>query len=516
MSKVYFGGLAALSLSLVACFPGDDEVIPARPDAGVPPQIASVTITENPLAGLSATIEIATDVPTTASVSVTGADHGTWTIPYDSGTGVAHVIPVLGMRPERHYTFSVTVSAAGLETTDDTLTYDTAALPADFPPLAATVHDAGRVSPGVTLIDVARWNPGPDRDWGLLVALDEDGEVVWYYQHDARLGDVEHLSNGRLAVVVGDHAIIEIDAMGNLTNEWTAADLGLDSIHHEVHELPGGNLLTLSTELRTVDGYEGGGTSYDVVGDVAVELERNGGIVATWSTFDVLDPLRVRMGFHAPFWNAIYPEATDGTKDWTHGNAAIYDPADDSIILSLRHQDWLAKIDRETGNLVWVLGEDGDFAMTGTGEWQFHQHAPELSGDGSLLLFDNGNGRSTLGQDDVPFSRVVEYALDPQAMEVTQIWEYRNTTPYFAPFVGDADRLGNGNVLITDGGMVDDPAVPLQDPGNLKSARILEVTGEAAPAKVWEVTVRDDAATGAVGYHVYRADRLGSLYDAVD
>jgi hypothetical protein len=233
--------------------------------------------------------------------------------------------------------------------------------------------------------------------------------------------------------------------------------------------------------------------------------------VNSTSLFDILDPLRTRLGFDASFWDQRYEEMSAGTKDWTHSNAVIHDESDDTFIVSVRHQDWLIKIRRDTGELIWRLGFEGDFSIVGTGDYAYHMHAPELQADGNLLVYDNGNGREGLGGEP-PFTRVVEFELDEMSMTAMQVWEYAGASAYHSPFVGDADRLENGNVLITDGGLVADPAAPVGAPDNQKSARIVEVTHESTPQEVWSVELHDDATTDPVGYTIYRAERFDSLY----
>jgi len=73
----------------------------------------------------------------------------------------------------------------------------------------------------------------------------------------------------------------------------------------------------------------------------------------------------------------------------------------------------------------------------------------------------------------------------------------------FAGFVGDVDRLANGNVLIVDGGL--NGAEPFPE----LSARIVEVVpaGESGGEIVWGLEVQ-----GGPGWVVYRAERLSSVY----
>ena len=166
---------------------------------------------------------------------------------------------------------------------------------------------------------------------------------------------------------------------------------------------------------------------------------------------------------------------------------------------------------RDTDEMVWRFGEDGDFTMVGDGEWQYHQHSPNFTGDGRFILYDNGNTRTTLEEGEIPFSRAVEYAIDEEAMTARQVWEYRGEAPYCSPFMGDARQLPGGNILITDGAIVSDPDLHEIDPNNHKSLRIVEVTYEEEPQKVFELVIDDNDET-PMSYTAYRTIRIPSLY----
>jgi hypothetical protein len=60
-------------------------------------------------------------------------------------------------------------------------------------------------------------------------------------------------------------------------------------------------------------------------------------------------------------------------------------------------------------------------------------------------VFDNGNLH-------VPaFSRVVEYEIDEDAMTATLVWEHIAPDQRFVPFMGSAQRMDNGNTVISWG-----------------------------------------------------------------
>jgi hypothetical protein len=73
------------------------------------------------------------------------------------------------------------------------------------------------------------------------------------------------------------------------------------------------------------------------------------------------------------------------------------------------------------------------------------QHCPSELPDGKLLLFDNGTFRDG---ENVPYSRVIE--VDRRTRAIT--WEYRDSPPenFFTALMGAAQRLANGNTLITE------------------------------------------------------------------
>lgn len=106
-----------------------------------------------------------------------------------------------------------------------------------------------------------------------------------------------------------------------------------------------------------------------------------------------------------------------------------------NILTSFRNISTIAIIDPEEKKVVWALSQD----------WR-RQHDPVLLDDCRMLLFDNA-GLLAAGSDERR-SRVIEF--DPLTQEVT--WTYRGTdrSPMFSSLMGTAQRLSNGNTLITE------------------------------------------------------------------
>jgi len=354
-----------------------------------------------------------------------------------------------------------------------------------------------------------------DQRPGLILAVDSEGEVVWYHTHPNQVLESFALTRaGTLLYLAGTDGAREMDMLGRTVREWKtdaeplASGIKVLGVHHDIIELPDDHVAAIGIEMRDIEHeVDGKKITHHVMGDVILEWTRDGDLVRAWSAFDFLDPQYYKQDFFDNFWD-LYVEAEGGTKNWTHGNALLYDGTDDSFILSLRHLDWLVKVSRKTGKLVWKMGELGDFSIAGKGEWFYHAHSPMIVEPGRIMLFDNGNLRPGYTAETF-FTRALEFTYDEATMMFSEAWQWRDTAPFYSQYLGDADRLPNGNVLVGDGGRVKDQAQPLTNPFNLKWYRIVEVTdgGEV----VWELEAQDFSGD-VLGYSLYRAQRWPSIY----
>ena len=135
-------------------------------------------------------------------------------------------LPVVGLKPARLYRLDVSlIDAQGQRFAAKPLTVQTPALPIsslDFPPLRVNRAQRGRMEPGLTLLSVRRRALGRSHrmtaeqrrfttDWSLILALDEDGEIVWFYRSPARISGVAVLKNGHLFFHTTRNSPIEID-----------------------------------------------------------------------------------------------------------------------------------------------------------------------------------------------------------------------------------------------------------------------------------------------------------------
>ena len=458
---------------------------------------------------------------------------------------------VLGLHPATTYSITVEVGdEAGRTGRTAPWRWTSPALPARFPALHVTVSRPREMEPGFTFIPAERW-PGrgdPERDFGALVALDEHGEVVWFYDAPYAISEVERARSGNLLFYYGTHGnVVEMDMLGRVVRQWyttrlpgTVAPEGgipidASTIHHEVEELPNGNFLALTTEVRRFDSYP---ASEDdpgvppgparVIGDVILEFQPDGTVVDRRSVLDLLDPRRIGYeSLDSGFWQEIYESSPEEPlRDWSHVNSVDYDERDHALIVSSYHQDAVFKLDLATGKLAWILGFPSGWGEAwmphvltpvGDGLYPFHQHSARLTPQRTLLLFDNGKYRALPFAPKMPpeesFSRAVEYAIDEASGEFRELWSYggRPGELFFTPFLGETDWLsGKGHVLVTDGGRVRRPdGLPGFHPAQgRKWARVFEVTHTTPAEVVFEVLLDDPHC----GWTVYRSERMASLY----
>lgn len=243
--------------------------------------------------------------------------------------------------------------------------------------------------------------------------------------------------------------------------------------------------------------------------DRLIELSADGDIVWEWRASEHID----EFGFNDAERAAIKAagNASRNYFDWLHLNSADYvgpnawfDAGDqrfapENVIVSSRQASVVAIIDRK-GDVVWQLGPD--FSRTpeqraiGQIIGQHHAHfIPKgLPGAGNVLIFDNGGSSGYGTPNSLAFNGVGIYAratsrvleINPQTLKV--VWSYAAPN-FFSTNISGAQRLENGNTLITEGA-----------PG-----RVFEVTnmGEI----VWEY-MNAPGEVGRKSNSVYRAYRL--------
>ena len=315
--------------------------------------------------------------------------------------------------------------------------------------------------------------------------VDSVGRIRWYLHLNERIQDLEPHEDGRFTlslmnsdpVVSGTLAYItgqyhEIDPAGAYLRKWTVTGSYFTDTH-EIRFTPRGTALMLGFDVRLIDlSSFGGSSTAQVVGNILQEVDSLGNVSLSWNAFDHLSV------------SDIDPSIPLNTPriDWNHGNAIEIDN-DGNYLISFRNLSEITKINSHTGDVIWRLGGVRNEFEFGSDTLTFSfQHGVRRLPNGNLILFDNGNTHSP------PFSRAVEYHLDESLRVATRVWQYRPDPDLYSFALGFAQRLSNGNTLVTFG----------------PNSTVHEVSRSGQLAWTLNLPQR--------GW-IYRAYRIGSLYE---
>ena len=503
--------VAVLTLASVGCGSGNFT-----------PPLSSVSQTSHPLVaqysvmqvqpGVSAWVEFGPDTNYGRQTSATTA----------TAPGVQTLtILVAGMMPQTTYHMRAHATWTGGSWVDQDHTFKTGSLPTSQPPPGLQVPSLPAVpgaspAPGVELVDALSITNAVMLH---ALALDLQGNVIWYCPQSTQA--VKLLPNGHYIMNVGTD-LLEVDLTCTVIRDVSIADvnqslqangydftipppLGLaggSPFHHDVLALPNGHWIGLCQIAKTFTDLTGYPGTTQVAGDALVDIDPNGNVVWAWNSFDYLDVNR-----HPYF----------GLPDWTHSNAIVYTP-DGNLLLSMRAQSWVLKIDYANGtgagDVLWQLGPSlpGDvgnfFTLSGGDptEWFYSQHYPNLvttnGSEMTLAIMDNGDYRTdssgvqcgTTPTAPACYSRAAVLQVDESTFTASVLWQYQ--PGLYSLWGGSAGVLSNGNMEFD-----------MTTVNGAAASQIMEVTQTDTPQTVWQLNLS--------GENAYRAFRVPSLYPGV-
>ena len=461
------------------------------------------------------------------------------------------------MEPATQYLIVHKVITNGVPSNGPNVSWTSGSIPSSIAPLIPSVSLVRPVSgltstkDNIVLFDFIASSDGAAY---MPVATSLEGKPIWYYpalSPQISRFFMRPVAGGTMLIVVDDPAVTtpntqfqasqilrEFDLAGNTVGEtnvarvteelaarypswnlcnWTspagctAGQTATLDFHHDAIRLNNGYTVVLvSMEKVYTDGTQGSSAQnpVDILGDMVVVLDDNWQVRWAWNPF-----LREDVTRAAVLGETCTPVAPGCpplnflpvANDWTHSNSLHYSPADGSLLISQRDQDFVLKIDfangTGTGNILWRMGKGGDFTMTGTSDpypWFSHQHHAgyDVAGQPVLSLFDNGNTRvapppTGLGSGN---SRGMVLNVNESSMTVTPILMADLGTYSFA--VGSAQRLSNANYSFCSGIIISHGSGATQS---------VEVVGVPAPGGTLDYTAAASPST-------YRVYRLSSMY----
>ncbi|EGK7514698.1 aryl-sulfate sulfotransferase [Campylobacter lari] len=337
--------------------------------------------------------------------------------------------------------------------------------------------------------------------------VDTKGEIRWYLDND-KLMDKNNIYNrgimmgfrqnfdGALSFGFGQR-YVKYDLMGREIFNRLLPSSYID-FSHSMSQMPNGNYL-LRVALANVKRPDG--KNVRSVRDVIVEVDKNGNVVDEWRLFEILDPYRANiikvLDQGAVCLNVDVSKAgktlsneelakmdtseifgdiagTGVGRNWAHVNSVDYDPSDDSIIISSRHQSAIIKIGRDK-KVKWILGahkgwgekykkallqpidkngkniiceddyskcpgyknKEGGFDFTWTQHTAFRIDEKSNKRYIYITAFDNGDARAITQPafTSMKYSRAVVYKIDQKNKTVEQVWEYgkQRGNEWFSP-----------------------------------------------------------------------------------
>ncbi|HEC1751501.1 TPA: aryl-sulfate sulfotransferase [Campylobacter lari] len=352
--------------------------------------------------------------------------------------------------------------------------------------------------------------------------VDTKGEIRWYLDND-KLMDKNNIynrgimmgfrqnSDGALSFGFGQR-YVKYDLMGREIFNRLLPSSYID-FSHSMSQMPNGNYL-LRVALANVKRPDG--KNVRSVRDVILEVDKNGNVVDEWRLFEILDPYRANiikvLDQGAVCLNVDVSKAgktlsneelakmdtseifgdiagTGVGRNWAHVNSIDYDPSDDSIIISSRHQSAIIKIGRDK-KVKWILGahkgwgekykkallqpidkngkniiceddyskcpgyknKEGGFDFIWTQHTAFRIDEKSNKRYIYITAFDNGDARAITQPAfaSMKYSRAVVYKIDQKNKTVEQIWEYgkQRGNKWFSPITSLVEYYKDKNSIM--------------------------------------------------------------------
>ncbi len=307
--------------------------------------------------------------------------------------------------------------------------------------------------------------------------------------------------------------------------------------HHDIEELPNGNILMIAWEDKSKAEAVSAGRKPTLVTsslfspDHIFEVQRTGAtsglIVWEWHAWDHLiqdfAPTKANYGVvadHPELIDINYPAVAVSNGDWLHVNGVDYNADFDQIAISIHNTNEIWIIDHSTttaeaaghtggnsgqgGDLLYRWGNPQAYDAGSAADQQLKgQHDVNwiedgFPGNGNLMIFNNKVGSGSATHSEVyeitpPVDVSGAYPLAPGAAwgPSSTTWSYAAPTPtdFYSSHISGAVRLSNGNTLICSGAQ----------------GWLFEVT--SAGALVWEYTNALPSPGSNAVFKVRRYDR---------
>ncbi len=227
--------------------------------------------------------------------------------------------------------------------------------------------------------------------------------------------------NGDLLAIFEGLGIIKIDKDSRLM--WASTERA----HHDMAPLPDGRVWVLTREAHVIARLH---KRRPVLEDFLVLLDARGKQVQRISVVEALENSPYSDMWDRKIWREGILLHTNSVE-LLDGSLADANPAfkAGNLLVSMRMPHMVAVLDPGQEKIVWAH----------TGSYRF-QHDPSVLENGRILVFDNNPPLEA--------SAIVE--IDPTSGEETLVYRGPESDPFYSETCGLAQRLPNGNTLITE------------------------------------------------------------------
>jgi len=340
-----------------------------------------------------------------------------------------------------------TTSTTGTTTTTDSLaqTYYT------------TIDSLGTPAPGIILACPIITTLLPIIDSpGVLLIMNQDGQILKKKSTAGQAYNFQRwIINGqiRYTYVVNNPNAYRTGDVDDPAGYYVIADSSLNTLQQVNFTAYAGDTAAVSGQALDVHDFVLiSDNDYIIESYVIKNVGNIPSYVPHYPNEAVVAPLieEIQNGSVVWYWDAaadtsFYANAATGNvytdsaaaQDYVHLNSMYIDPRDNNLIISMRNQCQIRKLNRQTGATMWKLGgKNSDFTLDSAEVFLYQHHATLVDSNKTLLIFDDGD--PTLR----PYSRVLEFQLDETDKLVTGFKSFTIPEP-FTDVMGSVQKIGN-------------------------------------------------------------------------
>jgi len=284
--------------------------------------------------------------------------------------------------------------------------------------------------------------------YGTPMIVDTDARIRWVGTGIDNSFSSAFVDNG---FTIGSHDVAGVQRL-ELDGTWSSAQLAGPTIEHFQHNIAPGREARLGGVDTMIDGVEN-------IQSTVIEFKDTGEVLRTWDFVQILGDY---MRAHGDDADAFVRPGSN----WLHINSQIYDPSDNTLIVSSR-EEFVIKLGYDSREIVWILGDPTKYwytfpslrakrlALSPKNAYvPIGQHSINITAAGDLLLFNNGMRTSPLA---VPRGAPLGQKRDWSAVNVYRINAAKMTAKETMRYTHDQTLLSRvcssaSESLLDDGG----------------------------------------------------------------